>query len=92
MTLKATQIFLFILVTSLTSSAQNNDYKIYRDSLTKLSCKPFDSLTVANTVNKLNQLDTNQFHKNLDLFGWAYYRLFSHNKDTSFIIEIRDQL
>jgi len=89
MTFKAIHTFLYISLISLTSFGQNYDYKKYRESLTKLSCKPFDSITVAETVEQLNQLDTNQFHENIDLYyhdlGWAYYRLYMINKDPIFI-------
>jgi hypothetical protein len=81
-------IFLAFAASNLTFS-QNSDYKIYRNSLLKLSCKPFDSLTVAEKINDLIQLDTIQFSQNLDYYyndlAWAYYRLYLHNKDTAFV-------
>jgi len=76
-----------MLIALLTSSAQQTDYKIYRDSLSKLSCKPTDSLTVAETVERLQKTDTTQFNKNLHLYfrdlGWAYYRNYMHTKDAT---------
>lgn len=60
-----------------------------RSGMPKLSCKPTDSLTVAETNLALRTIDTNLIDSNLDLYyrdlGWSYYRLYLFNKDTSFI-------
>ena len=60
-----------------------------RDSITKLSCKPTDSLTVAQTNVELRKIDTNRIDKNLDLYysdlGWSYYRLYLFAKDTALL-------
>ncbi len=86
MTTKFFYIFILILLTCLTTFAQHRDYKIYRDSITKLSCKPFDSLTVAQTVYQLKNVDTTNFDSNLNLYyrnlAWSYFRLYLHTKDT----------
>ncbi len=89
MSIKQHLILLFILLAGSSLWAQQDDYKIYRDSLSKLSCKPSDSLTVAQSVDRLKDLDISQFHANLDWYyhdlGWAYFRLYMHNKDTAFV-------
>jgi hypothetical protein len=81
-------LFSFLLYSEFAFS-QKGDYKTARDSITKLSCKTFDSLTVAQTNLALIKIDTNLFNKNLDLYyrdlGWSYYRLHLHTKDTVLI-------
>lgn len=80
---------LTLIVISTTGYSQKCDYKIMRDSIPKLSCKPKDSLTVAETNLKLRNIDTNLIGNNLDLYysdlGWSYYRLYLFNKDTTLI-------
>jgi hypothetical protein len=80
---------LFLLFYNAFAFSQKGDYKIMRDSITKLSCKNFDSLTVAQANLELTKLDTNLFDKNVDLYyrdlGWSYYRLYLHTKDTALI-------
>ena len=82
-------LLLISIIISTPASAQHRDYKAYRDSFSKLSCAPADSFTVAQTIHRLSALDSTQFDENFDLYykdlGWAYYRLFMHNKDTSFV-------
>jgi hypothetical protein len=71
--------------------AQKLDYKIYRDSITKLSCKPQDSLTVARVNQELLSIDTMLFDQNMHIYymdlAWSYYRLYLKNKDTSHLIQ-----
>lgn len=87
--IKSIYLVLLILTFSEQAAAQDRDYKSYRDSITQLSCGPADSLSVAQTIQRLSTLDTTQFNKNLNHYyidlGWAYYRLYMHNKDTSFV-------
>jgi hypothetical protein len=86
-----TLFFLFIILISSNKSgySQKCDYKIMRDSITKLSCKPHDSLVVVHTNFILRNIDTNLIDTNLDLYysdlAWSYYRLYLIQKDTSFI-------
>lgn len=72
-----------------TAFSQKGDYKIVRENITKLSCKTFDSLTVAETNLVLKNMDTNLFDKNIDIYyrdlGWSYYRLYLYTKDTVLI-------
>ena len=72
-----------------TTFSQKSDYKIMRESITRLSCKTFDSLTVAETNHILKNIDTNLFDKNIDIYyrdlGWSYYRLYLYTKDTVLI-------
>ncbi len=69
--------------------SQKGDYKIMRESITKLSCKTFDSLTIVETNLLLKNIDTILFDKNVDLYyrdlGWSYYRLYLYTKDTLLI-------
>ena len=87
--MKFTTTLFLLLFSSAFAFSQKGDYKTMRDSITKLSCKPFDSLTVVQTNLELIKIDTNLFDKNLDLFfqdlGWSYYRLYLHTKDTVLI-------
>jgi hypothetical protein len=59
------------------------------ESITKLSCKTFDSLTVVETNLVLKNIDTNLIYKNVDIYysdlGWSYYRLYLKTKDTVLI-------
>lgn len=68
--IKSVYLVLLILIFSEQAVSQSRDYKSYRDSITKLSCGPADSLSVAQTIQQLSELDTTQFNENLDL----YYR------------------
>ena len=72
-----------------TAFSQKGDYKIMRESITNLSCKTFDSLTVVETNLVLKNTDTNLIYKNVDIYysdlGWSYYRLYLKTKDTVFI-------
>lgn len=80
-----------IIVSFLTTPAfsQKGDYKIVRDSITKLSCKTFDSLTIVETNLVLKNIDTTMLDKNVDIYyrdlGWSYYRLYLFTKDTVLI-------
>jgi hypothetical protein len=83
-------IILFAIFLSTTPVfSQKGDYKLLRDSIPKLSCKPVDSLTVVATKLELEKIDTNLFDKNLDIYfrdlGWSHYRLYLYTKDTSLI-------
>lgn len=89
--------FFFLSIVSIqlasgqTNQAENNnhDYKLYRDSLSKLSCLPADSAFVARELTRLCQIDTTRFKKNLHIYyhdlGWAYYRLYLTNKELQFV-------
>lgn len=81
-------LFTLILIGT-TAYSQKCDYKVMRDSIPKLSCKPTDSLTVIQTNLELRNIDTNLIDKNLDLyysdFGWSYYRLYLFTKDTTLV-------
>jgi hypothetical protein len=54
---------------------QKGDYKIMLDTLTKLSCKAFDSLVIEQSISELTSIDTNLLDQNEDLYyrdlGWA---------------------
>ncbi len=69
--------------------SQKGDYKIMRDTLTKLSCKAFDSLVIVQSISELTSIDTNLLDQNEDLYyrdlGWGYYRLYLYIKDTALI-------
>jgi hypothetical protein len=87
--MKFTTTLFLLLFSSAFAFSQKGDYKTMRENITKLSCKPFDSLTVVQTNLELIKIDTTLFDKNLDLYfqdlGWSYYRLFLHTKDTVLI-------
>jgi hypothetical protein len=84
-------IIALVLISFLNTTAfsQKGDYKIMRESITKLSCKTFDSLTVVETNLVLKNIDTNLIDKNVDIYyrdlGWSYYRLYLKTKDTVLI-------
>jgi hypothetical protein len=84
-------IIALIIVSFLNTTAfsQKSDYKIVRDSITKLSCKTFDSLTVVETNAVLKNIDTTMLDKNVALYyrdlGWSYYRVYLFTKDTVLI-------
>jgi hypothetical protein len=86
------KITLALLVVSFLNTiafSQKGDYKIMRDSITKLSCKTFDSLTIVQTNLDLKNIDMDLFDKNVDIYyrdlGWSYYRLYLYTKDTVLI-------
>jgi len=86
------KIILALLVVSFLNTiafSQKDDYKIMRDSITKLSCKTFDSLTIVQTNLDLKNIDMDLFDKNVDIYyrdlGWSYYRLYLYTKDTVLI-------
>lgn len=87
--MKSPLLLVFILICTSTVFAQKGDYKVLRDSITKLSCKPFDSITVAQANQDFKNLDISQFDTNLDVYyrdlAWSYYRLYMHNKDTTLL-------
>lgn len=87
--MKITLIFLAFFFLKTLAFSQKKDYKIMRDSITKLSCKPIDSSTVSQTNLELKEIDINLFDQNVDLYykdlGWSYYRLYLYAKDTSLI-------
>jgi hypothetical protein len=86
-----TMKFLVILVLGICcatiSHAQKYDYKILRDSLTRLSCKPTDSVTVAKVNRELLNIDTSLIDKNIHIYysdlAWSYYRMYLFSKDTN---------
>jgi len=86
-----TMKFIFILILGIcvanSSLAQNYDYKILRDSLTRLSCKPTDSVTVAKVNRELLNIDTSLIDKNIHIYysdlAWSYYRMYLFSKDTN---------
>jgi hypothetical protein len=84
-------IIALVLISFLNTTAfsQKGDYKIMRESIIKLSCKTFDSLTVVETNLVLKNIDTNLIYKNVDIYyrdlGWSYYRLYLKTKDTVLI-------
>lgn len=71
-------------------SSQNHDYKTMRDSLTRLSCKPSDSLTIAKSNQELLSIDTSLITENIHLYykdlASSYSRLFHWSKDTTHIM------
>ena len=80
----------FSIIASLSQlSSQNHDYKTMRDSLTRLSCKPSDSLTIAKSNQELLSLDTSLITENIHLYykdlAWSYSRLFNWSKDTTHV-------
>jgi len=87
--MKLTITLFLLLVSNAFAISQKGDYKTVRESITKLSCKTVDSLTVVKTNLELIKLDTNLFDKNVDLYyrdlGWSYYRLHLYTKDTDLI-------
>jgi hypothetical protein len=44
--------------------SQKGDYKIMRDTLTKLSCKAFDSFVIEQSISELTSIDTNLLDQN----------------------------
>ena len=87
--MKLTIVLSLLFFLNTTSFSQKGDYKIMRDSITKLSCKTFDSLTIVLTNIELKNIDTNLYDKNVELYyqdlGWSYYRLYLYTKDTALI-------
>jgi hypothetical protein len=75
--------YLLFIITGLLSTklnAQKNDYLRIRDSLTILSCKQYDSITVQQTLLTLKKIDISNIDSNINRYyrdlGWAYYRLY----------------
>lgn len=68
---------------------QKMDYKMWKDSLTQLSCIVMDSMTVIETRKNLESFDTSLIESNIDMYyhdlGWCYYMLYFHTKDTAYI-------
>lgn len=81
----------FVACLTLAAHSQTYDYKTLRDSLTRLSCKPSDSLTVALANRELLGIDTNLIDLNMNAYysdlGFSYSRLFHWTKDTIHIMK-----
>lgn len=82
-------ITLILIGFNVNINAQKIDYKVLRDSLMRLSCKPTDSLTIFQSNVELQRIDTLLIDKNIDVYysdlGWSYYRMYMINNDTSLL-------
>ncbi len=86
--MKSFQIAILLLQYWNHALGQKQDYKIIRDSLTTLSCTPVDSLTLYQTIARLEAFDTNTISQHIELYykdlGWCYYRLQMKTKDPKY--------
>lgn len=89
--MKTIFVTIYIIAAFSNLSSQTHDYKVLRDSLTRISCKPSDSLTVLKANQELLSLDTTLIAENIHLYykdlAWSYSRLFSWSKDTNHILQ-----
>ncbi len=81
-------IIIFLLINNLTS-AQSQDYKLMRDSLSKLSCEPVDSATFYQAKVNMETFDTNLISKSIQLYyrdlAWCYYRIYMKTENLEYI-------
>lgn len=92
------KLLVALLFLSVALPAQKHNYLRYRDNLTNLSCEYVDSLTLIQTLERLENFDTAQISKNIHLyykdFGWCNYMLFLRLKDYKYLskaIELYDK-